>query len=45
MATEIAKILRSESAQQFEVNDDARFFGSLVVGILVAYQKIEPACS
>ena len=45
MPTEIAKILRGETAQQFEVNDDARLFGSQVVGILVAYQKIEPACS
>ena len=45
MPTEIAKILRGETAQQFEVNDDARLFGSQVVGILVAYQKIEPRAS
>ena len=45
MPTEIAKILRGETTQQLEVNDDARLFGSLVVGILIAYQKIEPACS
>ena len=45
MPTEIAKILRGETPQQLEVNDDARLFGRLVVGILVAYQKIEPACS
>ncbi len=44
MATEIAEILRSETAQQLEVNDDARLFGSPIVGILIAYQKIEPAC-
>ena len=45
MPTEIAEILRGETPQQLEVNDDAWFFESRVVGILVAYQKIEPACS
>jgi hypothetical protein len=44
MATEIAEILRSETAQQLEVNDNPRFFGTLIVGILSAYQKIKPAC-
>jgi len=44
MSAEIAEILRGETPQQLEVNDDARCFGSLIVGILIAYQNIEPAC-
>jgi hypothetical protein len=44
MSTEIAKILRGETAEQLEVDDDARRV-CRVFSIVFLWQRIQPALS